>query len=86
MTTSSSELHNDPLIMMVQAAKYSFPTSDVSLISFFFPNFCVQVNWTKSFNCPGVVGHDVVAMLNTALAQQGIGNVKVVAILVGGSM
>ena len=38
-------------------------------------------SWTKSFNCPGVVGKDVVGMLNKSLADVGVTNVKVVAII-----
>ena len=39
------------------------------------------VNWTKSFNCHGVIGEDVVSMLNVALESVGVKNVLVVAIL-----
>ena len=39
------------------------------------------VNWTKSFNCPGVVGEDVVRMLRDGLAGAGVDNVRVMAIL-----
>jgi hexokinase len=38
------------------------------------------VNWTKSFNCSGVIGEDVVKMLNAALRKQGV-DVDVVAVL-----
>ena len=41
----------------------------------------ILVSWTKNYNCPGVEGEDVVGMLNKALAEVGVGNVKVVAIL-----
>ena len=41
----------------------------------------LSFSWTKSFNCPGVVGKDVVGMLNKSLAEVGVANVKVVAII-----
>lgn len=41
----------------------------------------VLVNWTKSFNCPGVIGEDAVKFLNDSLSKLGLANVKVVAIL-----
>ena len=54
---------------------FSFPMSQEAL------DVGKLVNWTKSFNCPGVIGEDVVKMLNTALHSIGVDNVKVVAIL-----
>jgi len=54
---------------------FSFPMTQKALDQGFL------VNWTKSFNCPGVIGQDVVAMLNTALSSAGVSNVHVVAIL-----
>ena len=43
----------------------------------------ILVSWTKSFNCPGVVGEDAARMLSEALdkAAKGANRVKVVAIL-----
>jgi len=41
----------------------------------------VLVNWTKSFNCPGVIGEDAVKLLNNSLEKIGLKNVHVVAIL-----
>jgi len=41
----------------------------------------ILVSWTKNYNCPGVEGKDVVEMLNKALTEVGVANVKVVAIL-----
>jgi len=41
----------------------------------------VLVNWTKSFNCPGVIGEDAVKLLNDSLAKLGLKHIKVVAIL-----
>jgi len=54
---------------------FSFPMTQKAL------DVGLLVNWTKSFNCPGVIGEDVVAMLNTALNKVGVDNVNVVAIL-----
>lgn len=54
---------------------FSFPMSQAAL------DVGCLVNWTKSFNCPGVIGEDVVAMLNVALESVGVKNVSVVAIL-----
>jgi len=54
---------------------FSFPMTQLGL------NVGLLVNWTKSFNCPGVIGEDVVKMLNTALSSEGVTNVEVVAIL-----
>lgn len=54
---------------------FSFPMSQAAL------DVGRLVNWTKSFNCPGVIGEDVVAMLNVALESVGVKNVSVVAIL-----
>ncbi|XP_018024784.1 hexokinase-1 [Hyalella azteca] len=39
------------------------------------------IKWSKSFNCPGVVGQDVVALLEEALARRKLDNIAVVAIL-----
>ena len=39
------------------------------------------MSWTKSFNCPGVEGEEVVGLLQKAIdAKEGL-NIKVVAIL-----
>lgn len=54
---------------------FSFPMTQQGL------DVGLLVNWTKSFNCPGVVGKDVVGMLNKSLADVGVTNVKVVAII-----
>ena len=54
---------------------FSFPMTQTAL------DVGRLVNWTKSFNCPGVIGEDVVGMLNTALEGAGVKNVSVVAIL-----
>jgi len=54
---------------------FSFPMTQTAL------DVGHLVNWTKSFNCPGVIGEDVVAMLNVALDRVGVKNVAVVAIL-----
>jgi hexokinase len=39
------------------------------------------VTWTKSFNCPNVVGKDVVHLLRESLKKHNIHNIDVVAIL-----
>eukprot|EP00092_Neocalanus_flemingeri_P006515 GFUD01007023.1.p1 GENE.GFUD01007023.1~~GFUD01007023.1.p1 ORF type:complete len:455 (+),score=132.45 GFUD01007023.1:44-1408(+) len=54
---------------------FSFPMTQTAL------DVGHLVNWTKSFNCPGVIGEDVVGMLNVALDSVGVENVSVVAIL-----
>lgn len=41
----------------------------------------VLVNWTKSFNCPDVVGYDAVRLLNEALQRKGCKDVSVHAVL-----
>jgi len=54
---------------------FSFPIRHVNLKS------GVLIKWSKSFNCPGVVGEDVVKLLEDALKRKHLPNVKVVAIL-----
>ena len=54
---------------------FSFPMTQLAL------DKGLLVNWTKSFNCPGVVGEDVVRMLRDGLAGAGVDNVRVMAIL-----
>jgi len=54
---------------------FSFPMTQQAL------NIGLLVNWTKSFNCSGVIGQDVVSMLNSALVSKNVTNVDVVAIL-----
>ncbi|KAF2365218.1 Hexokinase C-terminal [Trinorchestia longiramus] len=39
------------------------------------------IKWSKSFNCPGVVGKDVVVLLEEALKNKKLDNISVVAIL-----
>lgn len=39
------------------------------------------VSWTKSFNCPGVVGEDAVRMLNEAIKRRINFDINVTAIL-----
>ena len=41
----------------------------------------ILVNWTKSFNCDGVIGEDVVRMFNESIAKMNNLKVNVVAIL-----
>ena len=32
----------------------------------------ILIRWTKGFNCEGVVGEDVVALLKTSLEKRGV--------------
>lgn len=54
---------------------FSFPMKQHSLHS------AELVTWTKSFNCPSVVGCDVVQLLQTALQKHGMKNIEVLCIL-----
>lgn len=54
---------------------FSFPMAQHSLKT------GVLVNWTKSFNCPDVVGNDAVRLLNEALHRKGCCDVSVHAVL-----
>jgi len=54
---------------------FSFPMKQHSLHS------AELVTWTKSFNCPSVVGRDVVQLLQTSLKKQGMLNIEVLCIL-----
>ncbi|KAK2715275.1 hypothetical protein QYM36_010053 [Artemia franciscana] len=54
---------------------FSFPMTQQDL------NVGILVSWTKSFNCPGVVGEDAVKMLNEAIQRRGDLEVEVVAVL-----
>uniref|UniRef100_T1IWW6 Phosphotransferase n=1 Tax=Strigamia maritima TaxID=126957 RepID=T1IWW6_STRMM len=54
---------------------FSFPMEQKAL------DIGYLVSWTKNFNAPGVVGEDVVKMLNDALHKQGDKRVEVVAVL-----
>lgn len=54
---------------------FSFPMIQHSLHS------AELVTWTKSFNCPSVVGHDVVQMLQSSLRKHGMKNIEVLCIL-----
>ncbi|XP_076054238.1 hexokinase type 2-like [Oratosquilla oratoria] len=53
---------------------FSFPMTQKSL------DVGILVSWTKSFNCPGVVGEDAVQMLSEAINRKGL-KVEVVAVL-----
>ena len=55
---------------------FSFPMTQRGL------DVGVLVAWTKSFNCPGVVGQDAVKMLNDAIKRLGHLPVKVVSFLI----
>jgi hexokinase len=54
---------------------FSFPMDQKSLSS------GLLVAWTKTFNCPGVVGRDAVEMLNEAIRRRGDLKVEVKALL-----
>lgn len=54
---------------------FSFPVKQVSI------DKGVLVAWSKGFSCPGVVGRDVVALLNEAIERRGDMLVRVVAIV-----
>lgn len=54
---------------------FSFPMRQHSLHS------AELVTWTKSFNCPSVVGNDVVKLLQTSLHKHGMKNIEVLCIL-----
>lgn len=54
---------------------FSFPMHQHSLSS------ASLVTWTKSFNCPDVVGADVVQLLRESLARRGHNHIDVCAIL-----
>nr|CAD7442098.1 unnamed protein product [Timema bartmani] len=54
---------------------FSFPMIQKAL------NIGLLVTWTKSFNCPSVVGRDAVNMLQEAINRRGDTHVEVVAIL-----
>jgi hexokinase len=41
----------------------------------------ILLTWTKSFNCPSVVGRDAVQMLREALKRRGDTHVEVLAVL-----
>lgn len=41
----------------------------------------ILVTWTKSFNCPSVVGRDAVQMLRDAINRRGDTHVEVLAVL-----
>lgn len=54
---------------------FSFPMKQHSLHS------AELVTWTKSFNCPSVVGCDVVQLLQSSLRKHGMRNIEVLCIL-----
>lgn len=54
---------------------FSFPMKQHSLHS------AELVTWTKSFNCPSVVGCDVVQLLQSSLQKHGMKNIEVLCIL-----
>nr|CAD7196937.1 unnamed protein product [Timema douglasi] len=66
-----------PLIagVFVPGFTFSFPMIQKAL------NIGLLVTWTKSFNCPSVVGRDAVNMLQEAINRRGDTHVEVVAIL-----
>lgn len=54
---------------------FSFPMKQHSLHS------AELVTWTKSFNCPSVIGCDVVQLLQSSLRKHGMKNIEVLCIL-----
>ncbi|XP_042890745.1 hexokinase-1-like [Penaeus japonicus] len=54
---------------------FSFPMTQKSL------DVGILLSWTKSFNCPGVVGEDAVKMLNDAIKRHGGLDITVTAVL-----
>ncbi|XP_045616987.2 hexokinase-1 isoform X1 [Procambarus clarkii] len=54
---------------------FSFPMTQKSL------DVGILVSWTKSFNCPGVVGEDAVRMLNDAIRRRKDLGITVTAVL-----
>lgn len=54
---------------------FSFPMTQKSL------DVGILLSWTKSFNCPGVVGEDAVKMLNDAIQKHGGLDITVTAVL-----
>uniref|UniRef100_A0A0A1WEY4 Phosphotransferase n=3 Tax=Zeugodacus cucurbitae TaxID=28588 RepID=A0A0A1WEY4_ZEUCU len=70
---SDNELRTDFIYPL--GFTFSFPMHQHSL------NSAVLVTWTKSFNCPSIVGEDVVEKLRESLASCGCHNVEVIAIL-----
>lgn len=67
----SQQLENEELPL---GFTFSFPLKQVSI------DKGILVSWTKGFNCPGVVGRDVVALLSDAIDRRGDIMVRVVAI------
>jgi len=54
---------------------FSFPIKQTGIAS------GILVNWTKDFSASGVVGHDVVKLLNDALARAGLFNIRIAALV-----
>lgn len=70
------KLKNMPVDMRIPMGfTFSFPMKQHSLHS------AELVTWTKSFNCPSVVGCDVVQLLQTSLMKHGMTNIEVLCIL-----
>jgi hexokinase len=53
---------------------FSFPIRQKNIVS------GVLINWTKGFTADGVVGNDVVKLLNSALEKNGMRNIKIAAL------
>lgn len=62
-------------VKMPMGFTFSFPMKQHSL------NSAELVTWTKSFNCPSVVGNDVVKLLQNSLHKHGMKNIEVLCIL-----
>lgn len=73
--------------MFALADLYIAPSCSASGFTFSFPmiqrglDVGILVTWTKSFNCPSVVGRDAVQMLREAINRRGDTHVEVLAVL-----
>ena len=73
---SFMEGHNIPFDKSLELAfTFSFPVEQTNIAA------GILLKWTKSFTASGVVGEDVVVMLNEALRRTGIKNLKAAALL-----
>lgn len=47
---------------------FSFPVQQIGL------SRGILIQWTKGFNCSGVIGNDIVQLLKDAIARRGVSN------------
>ncbi len=76
-SSNTSQNLKNPVLLLKSGSlplgfTFSFPMTQRGL------DVGVLVAWTKSFNCPGVIGQDAVKMLNEAIVRIGHLPVKVV--------